>query len=138
MSAYYIVNASGQTCGHVHASINPQLARCWGTQIKAGKAVLWQVTDVGKHSRAPSEAREALAKLLPTRGRGRPAGQTPPRAQGTPLYARLTAEQRERFEAKARAAGFDDLGRWALSLMEAARVGLPLELADPCDWPRPG
>jgi hypothetical protein len=74
----------------------------------------------GVHSYLTAAQLEPLRAFLPSRGRGRPAGQTPRVEQASPLYARLSVTDRARFEAVARARGYDDLGKWAVALMEAA------------------
>lgn len=112
---YYVLLPSGQTCGHIHREINRGLSRCWGAKPRHRVVC---VSDVGRHDPLTAAALAPLRAFLPTRGRGRPAGQTPRVEQASPLYARLSTAERTRFEAIATAAGFPDLGTWALALME--------------------
>lgn len=114
---YYVVLPSGMTCGHVHVAMNKGLARCWSAI--PGRRVI-AVSDIGEHRPLTAVQIAPLRAFLSLRGRGRPAGQTPLVAQASPLYARLSVDARARFEAAARSSGYDDLGKWAVALMEAA------------------
>lgn len=127
MRHYYIVRHDGESCGHRHSEITGgTLVRCAAAARKlapAGWRVdLWEVDEAGNHNRAPREAREALANALPSRGSGRRAGLAPRIEQASPLYARLSKAERERYEKVAAEAGVPDLGKFALVLLERAAL----------------
>lgn len=140
MAEYYYVVSKGRPCGHQHRTVGGELAKCWkqhqkGTVGKAYVPQLWKVDADGNHAAVPrARAAEAVGPLLPTRKPGRPAGQKPRIPPATPLYVRLSADQRQRYEAAAAAAGFPDLGKYAVALME---LGQPT-YRDPAGRNSPG
>lgn len=117
MAKYYYVTQRHVpgSCRHAHRDLGPAVAKCW-----RGVGQVWEVRDDGHHVQLQGPQLEPLRAFFSTRGRGRPAGQTPRIEQATALYARLSVAERARYQALADAAGIPDLGRYAVSLMERA------------------
>jgi hypothetical protein len=112
---YYVTQRHvAGSCGHAHRELGPPVAKCW-----RGVGQVWEVRDDGHHVQLQGGQLEPLRAFFSTRGPGRPAGQTPRIEQASPLYARLSVPERQRYESVAKAAGME-LGAFALHLLERA------------------
>lgn len=116
---YYILSPEGDSCGHRHGAIDaPALRRC-ARVFHGGVPVVWHVDAKGIHARVPRSQLAQAGLLAPPGKPGPKPGAKPRVEQASPLYHRLSADQRARFERVAKRHGME-LGAYALFLLEHA------------------
>lgn len=119
---YYYVFGSAGDCGHTHRGLTKELALCArGRGRGPGRVYFVAETNTSGSGRPASAAELAsLAAFLPSRGRGRPAGQTPLVEQARPLQLRLSVPERQRYERAGAALGLPDLNDFVRYLLDSA------------------